>query len=79
MDLATLQYPRHLHDAGGAWQIVDDAEAAEVMIAAGWALSPAGPFVHAAEPLVDVEALPMIDPAAPPVAERKKPGRPRKV
>ena len=77
-DLRTLQYPRHLHAPGGVWKIVNDAEDAAAAIAAGWALSPDGPFVtaEAVEASEDVPQEPYeSDPAVPPVAARKKPGR----
>jgi hypothetical protein len=81
VEVGTLQYPRHLHRSGGEFLIVANAEDAALALADGWTLSPDAPAVVDAPPDVQ-EAEPIVgppDPAVPPVAARKKPGRSRKV
>lgn len=40
IDLSTLEYPRHVHKAGGEYQVVADAEACAAAREEGWALQP---------------------------------------
>lgn len=77
VELSALQYPRHLHRSD-TYRIVADAEDAMKALEDGWTLSPGDPTLDAttADPSVVQEDL---DPAVPPVAVRKKSGRPRKV
>lgn len=40
VDLSTLEYPRHVHKAGGAYRVVADAETCAAALDDGWALQP---------------------------------------
>lgn len=40
VDLTMLEYPRHVHKAGGAYKVVVDADACAAALDEGWALQP---------------------------------------
>ena len=81
VDLGTLQYPRHLHKSGGAFLIVSDAEDATQQIEEGWWLTPPSELADESPIVQEAETSTLVtpDPDMPPVAVRKKPGRPRKL
>lgn len=40
VDLTTLEYPRHVHKAGGEYKVIVDAEACAAALDDGWELQP---------------------------------------
>jgi len=73
MAIGYQEYPRHLHKPGGAYLVVENDEARDRALEAGWSLWP----VQASEEPSEPAAMSTTTEAAAPVP-RKRRGRPPK-
>lgn len=82
VDLTALDYPRHLHQDAGEFQVVDTAEQCQALLSAGWYLWPWNDWRRGEEfaergstetALAEADESPVV------VALKRKPGRPKKV
>lgn len=62
VDLATLEYPRHLHGRAGAFRVVRSPEEAAAELANGWSLIP----------VLDIHDPPPIEPDPAPAPKKAR-------